>query len=812
MSVADDEWTQKFYKLLFPDTKDHSTLQLPEFHRAMKKWVQDLPTDPGKRTFYDGDMNELKRDDAGAFDDEKLVEILTKSTEDVSGKSGFDTVIYNPSFRRLAIQVSRLTSPGAFGARNVPVVMKLVEVLGIEQARKWQVATLNEFRKFFKLEPYTKFSEINSDKGVQESLKTLYGHPDYVELYPGVVAEEHKVPMKPGSGLCPGFTLSRTILADAVALTRGDRFYTVDNSPANLTNWGFQQASSNRQIANGHVIYKLIMRAFPKYYRASSVYAMFPFVVPDENRNILRDLKREEKFEYEEPSKVEDPVEISTWHGVTSVLGNKKTYKVPWGEHTTYLTGHDYMLSYDTDNEVTQRNFVDKSLYCPRHALQEVRDFYEFTTMELIKAQMHKLTPKVFQLDAVRDVGNPSHAIFMAKMFHIPLKTPESWIPDVTVSQLYDILGALFAYVFLDGDVASSMFLRDAAKDAVEKLGKLVGIVCRAVKAKNILMPLDLGEIFGRRRQGQTAHGLLDNYGIKMIERLFEGGKSVDEVVWTIIPTAAAGVVTQSQGFAQMLDLYLSDEYKHHWERIADLSLSDARDQNAFEELKRYGLEAFRLAPSAFGLVRSAACDATIHDGKKGTIKVSEGQQIYTNFVTAGRDPDKFPHPEEIILDRPIDDYIHHGWGPHSCLGREMVRVAAAAQLRVFGRLKNLRRAPGHQGKLKFQHPPNVPSGIKAYMKEDWSDWYPFPTTMKVHFDELLDPDLTQVNNFLTVSVDPRAVPPSPADSGIGWAATPTPGLQTPGLKRTFENEETDLNLSDDGSEESSRGKRPRWR
>lgn len=40
-------------------------------------------------------------------------------------------------------------------------------------------------------------------------------------------AEETKEPM-PGAGLCPGYTMSRAILADAVALTRGDRFMTID--------------------------------------------------------------------------------------------------------------------------------------------------------------------------------------------------------------------------------------------------------------------------------------------------------------------------------------------------------------------------------------------------------------------------------------------------------------------------------------------------------------------------------------------------------------------------------------------------------
>jgi hypothetical protein len=43
----------------------------------------------------------------------------------------------------------------------------------------------------------------------------------------GLQAEETKVPM-PGAGLCPGYTISRAILADAVCLTRGDRFLTVD--------------------------------------------------------------------------------------------------------------------------------------------------------------------------------------------------------------------------------------------------------------------------------------------------------------------------------------------------------------------------------------------------------------------------------------------------------------------------------------------------------------------------------------------------------------------------------------------------------
>lgn len=119
------------------------------------------------------------------------------------------------------------SSTAAFGARQVPVIMKAIEMLGIQQARAWNVATLNEFRQYFGMAPHKTFKDISSKPGVAESLETLYGSPDLVELYPGLVAEDAKVPKYPGSGLCPGFTVSKAILADAVALVRGDRFYTV---------------------------------------------------------------------------------------------------------------------------------------------------------------------------------------------------------------------------------------------------------------------------------------------------------------------------------------------------------------------------------------------------------------------------------------------------------------------------------------------------------------------------------------------------------------------------------------------------------
>lgn len=61
----------------------------------------------------------------------------------------------------------------------------------------------------------------------QTAAEALYHDIENLELYVGLQAEEAKNP-GPGAGLCPGYTMSRAILADAVCLTRGDRFMTTE--------------------------------------------------------------------------------------------------------------------------------------------------------------------------------------------------------------------------------------------------------------------------------------------------------------------------------------------------------------------------------------------------------------------------------------------------------------------------------------------------------------------------------------------------------------------------------------------------------
>ena len=62
---------------------------------------------------------------------------------------------------------------GNFGPNNIPTCLKAITVLGMQQARHWNLGSINEFRKFFGLKPHDSFEDLCNEPPVAESLKNL---------------------------------------------------------------------------------------------------------------------------------------------------------------------------------------------------------------------------------------------------------------------------------------------------------------------------------------------------------------------------------------------------------------------------------------------------------------------------------------------------------------------------------------------------------------------------------------------------------------------------------------------------------------
>lgn len=576
ISLKDEQWTIAEMKRLLKG-KEPETATMDDILQALGEWQADLPGQPETRTFEN-----LTRLPDGTFPDDEMVKILTESIEDVAG---------------------------SYGASRVPRCMKAIEVLGIIQARHWNMGTLNEFREFVGLTKHASFEDINPDPDVAAHLRQLYDSPDSVEMYPGIVAEKTKPPMSPGSGLCGNVTMTTAILSDAVALVRGDRFYTVDYTPKALTNWGFNEANYDTSVNGGHVMHKLIFRAFPNHFVNNSIYAHFPLVTPPENDKILESLGTRSQYSWEAPRAHPPPVMIKSHKACTQILNDNKSFKVVWGEAITSLTRNDdvpgiganFCLSGDRTTNRCNRDFVQKCLY-PNKWEDDVKVFLTATSVRLLRENGYPVskTPeeRTYEVDIVRDIIALATTHFSAALWSLPIKTEAHPHGIYTEQQLYNVLLAGFAAIFFDADIANSHKLRSQSRLLAQQLGRVMALKARLLNAGDGIVSAMLDTVkesltaighMGKRKAGSRQDAdwpVLALYGDRMIKRMLrESGATPEEVVWgSILPASVAACANQTQVLSQAIDYYLGDGKEH---LPAMYNLAHQNTEESDEKLKK---------------------------------------------------------------------------------------------------------------------------------------------------------------------------------------------------------------------------------
>ncbi|KAL7924797.1 heme peroxidase [Trichoderma austrokoningii] len=680
ISEMDEEWMHNFYGELLGG--DLGTMDIPTLMMALHKYMMTIPKDPADCAF-----GGYTRGPDGRFDDDDLVDCIS-------------TAIEQPG--------------GSFGARNVPRILKPIEMLGIIRGRKWNLAGLNEFRKHFGLKAYDTFEEINSDPQVADALRNLYQHPDYVELYPGMVAEEAKSPMVPGVGIAPTYTISRVVLSDAVSLVRGDRHYTTDYSPKYLTHWGFNEVAYDLKLNHGCVFYKLFIRAFPNHFKQDSVYAHYPMVIPQENRKILTSLNRVHRFSFERPRAIAPRVEVTSIGGFKHVFSNTDTYNVQWKEGLEILTGRKgrYMQAGD-------RKTLESLLYRDNWR-SVVKAFYAKTAEKLLAEKSYTIMGKK-HIDVVRDLGNTAHTHYAAQIFNIPLKTQENPKGVFSEQELYAALAAIFTTIFLDVDPVTSFPLRQKTREIAGALGASIETTVKYTKS------------FGLRLfTGSTKNDPLSTAGVNAVKGLAKSGLDAHEIAWgLILPTAAAAVPSQGRLFAQALDWYLSPEGAPYVDDIHTLANQEPSPE-VDSLLLGFAMEGVRMA-GAFSMHQVSSSTDTITEDDGRRVNVNQGDKVFASFVSGARDPTQFPNPETVDPRRPLEAYIQFGAGTHTAVGREVSQIALVELFRAVFKKQGLKKVAGPQGELKKVA---RQGGLSEYLTENWGALSPFPLSMKVTWND----------------------------------------------------------------------------
>jgi hypothetical protein len=670
VSDRDEKWTQELWDGMFGEGRDPKTIGKGEFFGKLNEVYKTTDPDPSKRKFAG-----LARNEDGTFPEQGLVDILVSSIEDCAN---------------------------SFGPNRVPAVFRAIEVLGIEQARSWNLGSLNEFRKYFDLEPHKTFESITSDKYVQEQLKHLYDHPDKVEIYPGIVVEDAKKPMAPGSGLCPGYTVSRAVLSDAVALVRGDRFYTKDYNPSTLTNWGYRLVDSDTDIDNGCVFYKLFETAFPKHFKQNSVYSHYPLTIPSAMQEALKDLKKDKLYDFSKPVHAGRTHIIKDYNLAASILKDQATFKIKWDSAKDYTLGpsaKDLMLSTTASKDV-----VAKALY-PSNWQEQVRSFYTAKTRSLLASKSVHIAD-FNQVDIIRDIGNIAPVHFCSEAFMLPLKSAVRPHGIFTEAEIYLIMSSIAA---LDVDPAIAFPLHVKARKATHLLGEIVEKNVDAMHNFGFLHTITKAIWPGDAEDAKSDS--LRDFGAPTLKRLLSSNLSASQLVWAhILPTCADLVAKQGQLFAQIIEFFLLGAGKSAWEDVRKLATKDSED--AWDLLEKYVLEAGRLNAEE-NVVRSVSAPSPPYN---------TNDTVVLDIHELSLDPAAFPKPGEIDLSRPIESYIHLDQDNGA-----MQRTALTAMVREVARLKGLRPAAGPQGKVH-----KVKRNVKGeedvvYLTEMQDMYFPWP-------------------------------------------------------------------------------------
>ena len=131
---------------------------------------------------------------------------------------------------------------------------------------------------------------------------------------------------------------------------------------------------------------------------------------------------------------------------------------------------------------------------------------------------------------------------------------------------------------------------------------------------------------------------------------------------------------------------------------------ANAAKANNTDLLRHYIFEALRFNPETPLLFRCCTKAATLASLTSRTTTIPAGTLVVAALEGAMFDgePDAFPDAKTFSTKRPLDDYLHFGWGMHRCFGRGVAEAVLPAAVGALLRLPNLRRVKGLEGRVTY--------------------------------------------------------------------------------------------------------------
>ena len=489
--------------------------------------------------------------------------------------------------------------------------------------------------------------------------------------------EAAKKPMKPASGPCASFTTSRAILSDAVSLVRSDRFYTVDFTPQNLTNWGFAAASYDLNINHSCVLYKLLLNAFPNHIWKYSIYAHYPLVIPDENNVILQELKRDKLYNFERPAPKPAPLYHPSATLSPSVMADSSKFDSLWTRRAVAFGGPSEKAN------TTSISFA--VAFMTNDKWKGIATKYYSEALErLWKVKQYQLGSHQY-IDVIGDVLNAAHIGFITSVLGIPKESD------------HDGHGHLAIF----GEIFEQAFGKPQPNSLIARVRDTTHWLASTIEAR-----IDGSD-------SNTSDAKQADLGQAVYTKLAGTGNSPKQAAWQdVLPNSALILNSLCRLSAQTVEFFLDDETKlAEAQKQAGASTKDSQ-----VSLDKLAQEATRLS-------------SNVTFGKKAvasTSEVEKGQVVVVSMKSAIEDSETFR------LNRDEQVYSMKAYGPEIELAFQVAYICNTIMTGILGRQSGIERVPGPQGRLKKVQDE---AGSVTYMNAEESEYVPHPTSLKVRWN-----------------------------------------------------------------------------
>jgi hypothetical protein len=253
--------------------------------------------------------------------------------------------------------------------------------------------------------------------------------------------------------------------------------------------------------------------------------------------------------------------------------------------------------------------------------------------VELLRIHIHEIAESLIdgilnknrgQMDVIAEFAEPFPAIVTAEMLGVP--------------------------------VEDHLQLKDWSADFAEMLGNLQHDCQRGPRLLRSLE--DMTRYFRaaiREKEKRPTGGLI--YSLMTAE--VDGGRlTEEEIVANSILTMIGGQETTTNLIGNGLLILL-----RHPDQMAKLTADPSLIPSAVEELLRY-------EPPVQHTARLAPDDVTL-----GGKKIRKRQAVIAVMAAANRDPERFPDPDRVDIERKDNRHLAFGWAAHFCFGAPLARM-----------------------------------------------------------------------------------------------------------------------------------------